>query len=106
MSAVYTEEIATDKVYPHIIVYRKFKDGVQSGWRLATESGYVMYDTNDHYTESDPDTMEEIPVTYYYTGAHLPLNYNFDAFSWVAVPRDSVDENYIFGVGDNNNEIM
>lgn len=106
MRSVYTEEIATDKVYPHIAVYRTFRDGVQNGWRLITDPGYVMYDSNDHYTEVDPDTMEETPVTYYYTRAELTLNYNFDAFPWVAVSRDSVDENYIFGAGDDNHKTM
>lgn len=96
MSAVYTEKIATDLAYPHLIVYQTFRDSTQNGWRLTTESGYVMYDTNDHYTQLYPDTTEETPVTYYYTGAHLPVNYNFDAFPWVAVPRKGIDENCIF----------
>lgn len=105
MSSVYTEDIATDKVYPHIIVHRTLMDGVQNGWRLATESEYVMCDNTDKNVQLDPDTMEETPVTYYYTGAELPLYYNFSAFPWVAIPRNSVDEKFVFGVGDNNHKI-
>ena len=104
MSAIYTEELATDKVFPHIAVYRTFMDGVQNGWRLATEAEYVMYDSTDKNVWVDPDTMEETPVTYYYTGAELPFLYDFSAFPWVAVPRDSVDEEYIFGVGVNSHQ--
>lgn len=105
MSIAYAEEITTDKVFPHITVYRTFMDGIQNGWRLATEVGFVMYDTNDNYSIFDPDTMEETPVTYYYTCAHCPLNYNFTAFPWVAVPRNSVDESYVFGAGTNSNQM-
>ena len=65
-----------------------------------------MYDTNDNNTELDPITWEEVPVTYYYTVAHCPLNYNFGNFSWIAVPRDSVDDNYIFGIGNNDHETI
>lgn len=102
MSVAYAEEIATDKAFPHIAVYRTYMDGVQNGWRLATETGYVMYDKTDNNTQLDPDTMEEIPVTYYYAGAELPLHYRFSAFPWVAVPRDSVDESCVFGAGTNS----
>ena len=38
----------------------------------------------------------EVPVTCYFTLAGFPLNYNFDNFSWVAVLRSEVDENYIY----------
>lgn len=104
--AVYTQELATDIVFPHILVYRQYRDGTHYGYQVKTEDGYVMYDTAANDVEFDPDTMEEIPVVYYYTIMSCPLNYNFAAFTWVAVPRDSVDENYIFGVGDNDHEIM
>lgn len=98
--AVYTEEIATDKVYPNLTIYRKFKDGVHYAWKMTANEGYVFYDTSENNTEIDPDTMEERPVIYYHTIASFPLNYNWDNFPYVAVPRDSVDENYIFGVTD------
>ena len=97
MSVAYAEEVATDKAFPHIDVYRTLMDGVQTGWRLATETGYVMYDKTDDNTQLDPDTMVERSVVYYYTGAELPLGYRFSTFPWVAVPRDSVEESYVFG---------
>jgi hypothetical protein len=98
-------EIATEYNFPNITVYRKVNDGVQSGWRVETNEGYVMYDPNDPQIGYDEDD-NEIEVFYYYTVKILTLNYNFDNFPWVAVPRDSVDENYIFGVGNNDHEIM
>lgn len=95
--AVYTQELAADIGKPHIIVDRKLKDGVHYAWRLATEDGYVMYDRTANDTEVDQETMEERPVTYYYTGADCPLNFPMgDNFPYVAIPRSEVDENYIY----------
>lgn len=105
--AVIVYEVATDIVYPNITIERRLSDGVLSGYRFTANEGYVMYDTTANNTELDPETMEEIPVIYYYTIGILPTNFNFDNFHWVAVPRDSVDENYIFGGVDNNDhEVM
>ena len=102
--AVFTYEVSTEHIFPNITVYRILKDGVLNGWRVETNEGYVMYDPNDVQVGYDEDD-NEIDVYYYYTIKILTLNYNFDNFPWVAVPRDSVDENYIFG-GGNNHEIM
>ena len=104
--AVYTFEVATEYNFPHIIVYRKLTDGVHTAWRINAEEGYVFYDTTANNTEIDPETMEEIPVIYYYTVASLPMRTDMSNFRFAAVPRDSVDENYIFSVGDNNHEVM
>lgn len=101
----YSQQLATDITFEHIKVYRQYDDGVHYGYLVETDEGYVMYDTAANDTELDPDTMLERPVTYYYTGMVCPLNFNFDNFTWVAVPRDSVDENYIFGGGDTDHEI-
>lgn len=108
--AVYTVEVATEYSFPNITVYKKLKDGVQYAWRINPNEGYVMYDTRDETTEprEDPETGEiiEVPVTYYYTVASLPLRYDFDNFPWVAVLRSSVDENYIFGLPNDNHETV
>lgn len=102
--ANYTEEIATEYNYPNLTVYRKLEDGVHYAWRIVPNEGYVMYDVNGVYYEQDPETMEEVQVMYYYTQWNLPLNYNFANFHWAATPRTEVDENYIFGVTDNEHE--
>jgi hypothetical protein len=98
--AVYTFEISAEHNYPNIAVYRKLEDGVLCAWRVNANEGYVMYDPNANDMELDPITMMPKPVTYYYTIKALPLNFNFANFPWVAVPRYSVDENYIFGGGN------
>ena len=104
--AEYTEVLATDFSFPHIDIYRQYTDGVQNGYKALAQDGYVFYDTTATDTEFDPETMEERPVTYYYTIRLFPMRYNMDDFSLVAVPRESVDENYIFGGEDNDHEIM
>lgn len=103
--AVITYEVATDINIPNITIERRLSDGVLTGYRMTANEGYVFYDTTANNTELDPETNEEIPVTYYYTIGILSKNTNFDNFPYVAVPRDSVDENYIFGVGDNDHGV-
>lgn len=102
----YTYEVNTEYNFPNITLYNWLRDGVLVGYRINANEGYVFYDTNANDVEIDPETNEERPVTYYYTVAGLNPRYNFDNFSYVAVPRDSVDENYIFGGGDNDHEVM
>lgn len=105
--ATYTDVLNTNFNYPHIDIYSILKDGELNGYKAIAQDGYVFYDTTANNTELDPDTDEEVPVTYYYTIRIYPKTYNFDNFSLVAVPRDSVDENYIFGGGDEpDHEIM
>lgn len=107
MMEQHTEILATDLIYSNLLVYRTYTDGEFTGYKVVPESGYVMYDTAANDVECDPDTMEEIPVIYYYTLLYLPKFFSFDNFTWVAVERSSVDENYIFGGGnDNKPEVM
>lgn len=105
--ATYTYEIATEFNFPNITIYDRLVDGVKSGWRANANEGYVFYDTTAEDYEQESPEREPIPVTYYYTVRYFNPNYNMANFSLVAVPRDSMDENYIFGGGDNNNhEVM
>ena len=93
--AIWTEELNSNYNFPNISIYNHLKDGVLMGYNAYPQEGYVMYDTNDNNLEPDSTTGELVPVTYYYTTAGFFLNYNFDNFSWVAIPRNEVDENYI-----------
>ena len=105
--AVYTYELSTEHNFPGISVYRVLRDGVLNSWEVRANEGYVFYNVNANDVEWNEDLQEEVPVTYYYTIKSLPLRFNFANFPWVAVPRDSVDENYIFGGGENNDhEVM
>ena len=103
-------EIATEhNIYPNITVtYLRNSEGEHFGWEIFANEGFVFYDStaNDTEPSPDPDNPIPIPVTYYYTVAALPLNYNWANFPYVAVPRESVDENYNFGDKDNDHETM
>lgn len=93
--------------FPNLTIEERYSDGILRGYRLTANEGYVFYDSTANDVEIDPDTMEQIPVTYYYTLAYLPLRHDFDNFRYVAVLRSSVDENYIFGGGNEpNHEVM
>lgn len=100
--AVYTEQIATEFNFPNITVYGKYADGELYGYEARPNEGYVMYNPNANDVEFDPETGESHPVIYYCAVAGFPKNYNFAKFPYVAVLRSIVDENYIFGGGDNN----
>lgn len=102
--AVYTKEIATDMAFPNITVWRILNDGVHCGFEVRPNDGYVMYDTEANNITLDEDG-NEIPVTYYYMVLYCPLKYDFDNFTWIAVLRSEVDENYIFGLGDKTETI-
>ena len=108
--AEYTTELATDITFPHILVYRRYRDGEHSGYKVLTEEEYVMYDTTEPAEEPIYDRHGNIigyrPCQYYYTRLECPVNFDFDNFTYVAVPRDSVDNNYIFGRVEPPTEIM
>lgn len=88
----YTFEIAEDKTYPNITVYRKMKDGVQSAWRINADEGYVFFDTTADATIVDPETGEETVEICYSKAASLPLNYDFANFPYAAVLEEIVNE--------------
>ena len=87
-----TYELATDIIYPNINVYRGFTDGVLKRYKVEPAEGYVFYDTAEENFEQDSLDSEPRPVTYYYTLAFLPTNYNFDNFHYVAVLRSEEEQ--------------
>lgn len=106
--ATFTYELITDITLPFIDVYGWYRDGSLTGYKVCTQEGYVMYDTTATDTEvainpeaelemQNPETGKfiEVPVTYYYTLMYCPINVDFDNFTWVAVPREGIEEKYI-----------
>ena len=85
--AVYTETLATDITFPHIEVYRKYREGEHYGYRIVPEKGYRMYDTTANDTEYDPETGTEVPITHYYHVMHAPLIFDFENFNFLAVQK-------------------
>ncbi len=97
--AKYMYEIDDEhNIYPNITVRKCLRDGVFVRWRINANEDYVFYDTTENNMEIDTDTQEEISVIYYYTDADLPPIFNWDDFSYVAVPRNSVNTDYVFGI--------
>ena len=90
--AEYTEVLATDITFPNIDVYRTYCDGVQTGYRIVPQEGYLMYNTAANDTEYDPETGTEVPIIRYYHVIHAPLIFDFDNFTWVAILESEVDE--------------
>ena len=111
--ATYAEVLNTNFNYENINIFNVVNEETNAlmNYNIRPADGYVLYDVNANDTELilNPETgdLEEIPVTYYRVLIGLPKTYNFNNFHWAAVLRSTVDENYIFGGGDNNNhEIM
>lgn len=89
---IYTYQESTTHSYPNFTVYDWLEDGVLIGWRVNPNEGYVFYDINEHATDLDPETGEEVEVHFYYTVRYFPDDYNWENFSLVAVPRSEVGE--------------
>lgn len=94
--ATYTQEIETDIMLENMTVYKVFRDEAHSSYKIFANEGYVIYDTNDNNIETDINTGEIRPVVYYSLNVGVPKNYNFSNCSWIAVPRDGIEEKYIF----------
>lgn len=90
---------------PNITVEEVLQDDVLIGHRLTANEGYVIYDTNANDVDYDPETLEPIPVILYFRQATIPVRVPVENWGWVAVLESTVDENYIFGGGDNDHEI-
>lgn len=106
--AVYTEEIATDITLPNpnMTIYRRYRDGVHTSYRLYPNEGYVVYDPNEDYYEENPFTGETELVRQYFTMVNFPLGYNLDNCPYIAVLRSTVNENDIYGDTDPDHEVM
>lgn len=94
---VWTYEKATEFNFPNITIYKRMKDGVQTGWRMNADAGYVFYDVTADDTEMDFETNQEVPVTYYSRVRYLQLKRDFTNFPFIAVPESEVDKKYIMG---------
>ena len=97
LESVVTEVLDTSFNFPHVDIYRRFYDGVQSSWRVYPHEGYIMYSqSTDIIANMNPETGEETTEIYYCRMANLSMRYNFDNFDYIAVLE-----------GDNSNhEIM
>lgn len=105
MATTYT--VSTTITLPNITVEEKYVDGELLAHRLTANEGYVMYDRNANDTEYDPSTGLETPVTYYCRQATMNIRVPVENWGWVAVLESTVDENYIFGGGNEpEHEVM
>ncbi|MBQ6825975.1 MAG: hypothetical protein IJP34_04885 [Clostridia bacterium] len=95
--------LATDLNFPNLTIYRRMNGETQIGYEMVPNEDYVFYDSTANDFRFEPYTMEEIPVTYFYTIAFLPTKFKFDNFPFIAVERGSIDEKYIFDSRENGN---
>ena len=94
---------------PNTTMQKRLLDGVDYQYLITANDGYVLHDQKRDWTETDPDTEEEILVRGYTRGtATCAANYDFTANprEFYAVLENTVPENQIFGGGDNDHEVM
>jgi hypothetical protein len=107
--AVVTREPVTPSPIENATVVKLFSDGVHRRYEITPNDGYALHDQVRDWTETDPETLEEIVVRGYTTGtASCAASYDFTANprEFYAVPADSVPADQIFGGGDNDHEVM
>jgi hypothetical protein len=78
---------------------------------IEAVEGYVLHDNRFDERVVDPETGEETgEIILGYASGSISVGYNYDFAAnprqIYAVPRDSVDENYIFGGVNNDHEVM
>lgn len=104
--AVITYEIASDITIENIKVERKYADGVQTGYRLTPNEGYVMHSPSLDVEVEDPMTGETHIEQYYYRLCIIPVARPVSTWDWHAVLESSVPADMIFGGGNNDPEVM
>lgn len=107
--ATWTYEAVTPTPIANTIVEKVYRDGVHMVYRVAPIDGYVLHDNTRDWIDTDPETMEEVLKLGYTTGSTTcPTNYDFtvNPRELYAVPEDSVPADQVFGVGNNNHEVM
>lgn len=107
--ATYTYEDVTPTLIEDTTMQKLFIDGVHKTYRITPNDGYVLHDKNRDWTDVDPDTMEETLKLGYTTGtATCGANYDFttNPREFYAVLETSVPADQIFGVGNNDHEVI
>lgn len=85
------------------------QDGVNRGYRITPNDGYVLHDKANDWTDLNPDTMEETLMLGYARGTvTCHANYDFTANprEFYAVLETDVPADQIFGGGNNDHEVI
>lgn len=92
MTENYQELLDESKSYPHIAVYKQTKNGVQYGWRIQAEDGYLLMDSAESACEQSAPDAEPVAVVYLCPVIFCPLHYGFDNFSICAVKDEEASQ--------------
>lgn len=107
-----TYEGVTPPLIENTIMQKMFINGVHNAYYIAPAEGYVIHDKMYDEEVIDDETHEPTgEIRLGYTGGTISVGANYDFVAnpreVYAVLRSTVDENYIFGGGDDNDhEVM
>ena len=107
--ATITYEDVIPALIENTIMQKGFLNGVARVYTIKPASGYVIHDRDNDYNTQDPVTGDTVLVRIYQRGTvSCSVNYDFVANprEFYAVPESSVPADHIFGIGNNNHEVM
>lgn len=90
-------------------VVKAIVNGVHRAYEITPNEGYVLHDKACDFGELDPETMEEtIHLGYSVGTCSCAASYDFttNPREFYAIPEDNVPADQIFGVGNNDHEVM
>ncbi len=90
-------------------VVKGLLNGNHRNYRITPNDGYVLHDNARDWIETDPVTGDTIVVKGYSRGTvSCGASYDFveNSREFYAVPESSVPADHIFGIGNNDHEVM
>lgn len=85
------------------------QDGVNRGYRITPNSGYVLHDKGRDWEVEDPVTMEMVTKLGFTRGTvtcHATYDFTANPREFYAVLETDVPADQIFGGGNNDHEVM
>ena len=104
-----TYEPVNPPIIPNTIMQKRYLNDVHKQYLVEPADDYVLHDKALDWTEIDPDTLEEMPKLGYTRGTcTCAATYDFVANprEFYAVPETDIPADQIFGIGNNDHEVM
>lgn len=104
-----TYEPVNPSLVANTTMERGLRDGVPRSYYITPNAGYVLHDNTRDWSDFDPDTMEEVLFLGYTRGtASCAASYDFatNPREFYAVPETDVPADQIFGLPNNEHEVM
>jgi hypothetical protein len=105
---IITKEPVTPTLIENTTMVLGYADGIARGYEITPNAGYVLHDNTLDWTDTDPETFEEVFKLGFARGTKTcGVNYDFEANprEFYAVPETEIPGDQIFGGVNNDHEI-